>query len=72
MNYVLFSSIATIDMKQLMSDYGFENQMKLSAMEWAGLLCRCKSAERPTSLVNVPLSFNIWLYTLTNSARLNA
>ena len=36
------TSLKTHRMKQLRTDKGIENQMKLSAMKWAGLLGRCK------------------------------
>jgi hypothetical protein len=48
------TSLKTHRKKQLRSDMGIENQMKLSAMKRAGLLCRCKKTLLEAFLMFIP------------------
>ena len=53
------SSLKTHRKKQLRSDKGIENQMKLSAMKRAGLLDRCKKTLLEAFLMFVPFGIRI-------------
>jgi hypothetical protein len=48
------TSLKTHRKKQITSDMGIENQMKLSAMKRAGLLGRCKKTLLEAFLMFVP------------------